>query len=62
MVKILVLFLKQFRDLKFNKSLLDKGFDSIMPVSLTFEGDFQLPANIERLVTSIIEKGIPEAD
>lgn len=39
-VKILVLFFKQFKDIRFDKTFLAKGFDHIMTADLTFESQF----------------------
>jgi hypothetical protein len=51
-VKILVLFFKQFKDVRFDSSLLKKGFDQVMQANLTVEDElFQLPGNIEKLVS-----------
>lgn len=36
-VKILMLFFRQFNSIKFDESFLSKGFDSIFPVNLTIE-------------------------
>ncbi len=62
-VKILVLFFKQFKDVHFDDSLLQKGFDQIMPVNFTIEDElFQLPANIDKLASQIIDKGLPDSE
>lgn len=62
-MKILVLFFKQFKDVRFDNSLLKKGFDQVMPAHLTVEDElFQLPGNIEKLAASIIDKGLPDSE
>ena len=62
-VKILTLFFKQFKEVKLDNSLLRSGFDQVMPISLTVEDElFQLPSQIEKLASQIIDKGLPDSE
>jgi chorismate mutase len=38
LIKMLARFFRQFKDVKFDQSFLSRGFDELMPVSLT-EGE-----------------------
>ena len=60
-VKILMLFFRQFNSIKFDESFLSKGFDSILPVNLTIEHeDLQMPANVENAFKSALEKVVSD--
>lgn len=53
-VKLLARFFRQFKDVKFDSTFLAKGFDQLMPVALTEGEHFQLPSNLETILSSII--------
>lgn len=60
-VKILMLFFRQFNSVKFDESFLNKGFDSILPVNLTIEHeDLQMPTNIENAFKSALDKVVSD--
>lgn len=61
-VKLLARFFRQFKDVKFDSSFLAKGFEILMPVTLTEGEHFELPSNLEKLLTQIIVQGVPASE
>lgn len=61
LARILIVYFKQFKSIKFDDSLHNKGFDQVLPVRMTVEHqEVELPANLAKALELAIEKGIDE--